>query len=110
MIKELFFHLLKVIYLIYLINKYLVLLSLKYAEDKPKNPLKALREFFGKYHDPQWDEMEALKEEIIILNQENPKLFEKVLMLEDELETVKRNFRFKNIFNQFELDKNVNIY
>lgn len=82
---------------------------MKYTENKPKNPIKAIREFFGKYHDPQWDEMEALKEEIIILNQENPKLIEKVLLLEDELENAKRNERLKNLFKSYELDKNVYI-
>lgn len=51
--------------------------------------------------------MEVLKEEIIILNQENPKLLEKVLMLEEELENVKRDKRLKNLFNSYELDKNV---
>lgn len=83
------------------------MLSLKYSGEKAKNPLSALREFFGKYHDPQWDEMEALKEEILILNHENPKLFERVLMLEEELRIAKRNQRFSNIFSQFDLDKNV---
>lgn len=85
-----------------------VLLSLKYAENKPKNPIKSIREFFGKYHDPQWDEMEALKEEIIILNQENPRLLEKVLFLEEEVEKAKLGYRIKTLFNSYELDKNVN--
>ena len=43
-----------------------VLLSLKYADKKPKNPIKAIRDFFGKYRDPRWDEMDALKEKIIV--------------------------------------------
>jgi hypothetical protein len=86
----------------------LVLLSLKYSENKPKNPLKAIREFFGKYKDPEWDEQEALKEKIIIYNEENPKLFEKLLELEEELETLKRNHRFDNLFKSYESDKNVN--
>ena len=32
-----------------------VLLSLKYAENKPRNPIKIIRDYFGKYHDPRWD-------------------------------------------------------
>jgi hypothetical protein len=84
-----------------------VLLSLKYAEDKPKNPIKAIREFFGKYHDPRWDEIDTLKEEIILLSAENPKLFEKVQELEEELIIVKRNKRITNVFKSYECDKNV---
>ncbi len=80
---------------------------MKYSENKPKNPIKAIREFFGKYHDPKWEEMEVLKEEIIILNQENPKLLEKVMQIEQDLESVKRYKRFRNLFKAYELDKNV---
>jgi hypothetical protein len=80
---------------------------LKYAENKPKNPIKTIREFFGKYNDSKWDQMEVLKEEIIILNNENPKLFEKVQALEQELEQVKKNKRYTNLFNSYEVDKNV---
>ena len=67
-----------------------------------------MREFFGKYHDNKWDEIEALKEEIIVLNQENPKLMEKVLLLEQELEYEKRQYRLKNIYKAFEIEKGVN--
>lgn len=87
-----------------------VLLSLKYSENKPKNPIKSIREFFGKYKDPRWDEMDVLKEEIVLLNQENPKLFEKVQSLEEELETLKKMKRTKNLFKAYELDKNVSFY
>jgi hypothetical protein len=85
------------------------LLSLKYSEAKPKNPLSAIREFFGNYHDRQWDEQESLKEEILLLSHENPKLLEKVLLLEEQLETVKRNHRYNNLFKSYEADKNVRI-
>ena len=84
-------------------------MSLKYADEKPKNPIKAIREFFGKYSDNKWDEMEALKEEIIILSQENPKLMEKAINLEIELENAKRNRRIRDVFKSYELDKNVKI-
>ena len=83
-----------------------VLLSLKYAEQKPKNPIKAIREFFGKYRDPRWDEMDALKEKIIVFNNENAKLLEQALQLEDELKNKKRDKRLVNLWNSFELDKN----
>jgi len=66
-----------------------------------------MREFFGKYHDTRWDEIEALKEEIIVLNQENPKLMEKVLLLEQELEYEKRQYRLKSIYRAFEIEKGV---
>jgi len=69
-----------------------------------------MREFFGKYHDTKWDEIEALKEEIIVLNQENPKLMEKVLLLEQELEYEKRQYRLKSIYQAFEIEKGVNKY
>ena len=82
------------------------LLSLKYSEQKPKNPIKAIREFFGKYKDPRWDEMSALKEKIILYQNENGKLLEEALKLEDELKTVKREKRLDDLYNLIELDKN----
>ena len=82
------------------------LLSLKYSEQKPKNPIKAIREFFGKYKDPRWDEMGALKEKIILYQNENGKLLEEALKLEDELKTVKREKRLDDLYNLIELDKN----
>ena len=83
-----------------------VLLSLKYAENKPRNPIKLVRDYFGKYHDPRWDEMSALKEKIILFNNENAKLLEEAMKLEDELKILKRSKRIDKIFNTFELDKN----
>ena len=83
-----------------------VLLSLKYAEKKPRNPIKVIRDYFGKYHDPRWDEMSALKEKIILFNNENAKLLEKAMKLEDELRTLKRTKRIDKLFDSFELDKN----
>ena len=83
-----------------------VLLSLKYAEKKPINPIKVIRDYFGKYHDPRWDEMSALKEKIILFNNENAKLLEKAMKLEDELRTLKRTKRIDKLFDSFELDKN----
>ena len=82
------------------------LLSLKYSEQKPKNPIKVMREFFGKYKDPRWDEMGALKEKIILYQNENGKLLEEALKLEDELKTVKREKRLDDLYNLIELDKN----
>ena len=83
-----------------------VLLSLKYAEKKPRNPIKVIRDYFGKYHDPRWDEMSALKEKIILFNNENAKLLEQAIKLEDELRTLKRTKRIDKLFDSFELDKN----
>jgi hypothetical protein len=83
-----------------------VLLSLKYAEKKPRNPIKVIRDYFGKYHDPRWDEMSALKEKIILFNNENAKLLEQAMKLEDELKTLKRTKRIDKLFDSFELDKN----
>jgi len=83
-----------------------VLLSLKYAEKKPRNPIKVIRDYFGKYHDPRWDEMSALKEKIILFNNENAKLLEQAMKLEDELKTLKRTKRIDKLFDTFELDKN----
>ena len=83
-----------------------VLLSLKYAEKKPRNPIKVIRDYFGKYHDPRWDEMSALKEKIILFNNENAKLLEQAMKLEDEVKNLQRTKRIDKIFNTFELDKN----
>ena len=83
-----------------------VLLSLKYAEKKPRNPIKVIRDYFGKYHDPRWDEMSALKEKIILFNNENAKLLEQAMKLEDELRTLKRTKRIDKLLDSFELDKN----
>ena len=96
----------------YIVNKGVVLLfvkvllSLKYAEQKPKNPIKIIRDYFGKYHDPRWDEMSALKEKIILFNNENAKILEQSMKLEDELKNLQRTKRLDKLFNSFELDKN----
>ena len=83
-----------------------VLLSLKYAEKKPRNPIKVIRDYFGKYHDQRWDEMSALKEKIILFNNENAKLLEEAMKLEDEVRNLQRTKRIDKLFNTFELDKN----
>ena len=62
-----------------------VLLGLKYPEKKPCNPIKIVGKYFGKYHDSRWDEMSALKEKIIIFNNENGKLLEEEMKLEEEV-------------------------
>ena len=83
-----------------------VLLSLKYAEKNPKNPIKVIRDYFVKYHEPRLYQMSALKEKIILFNNENAKLLEKAMKLEDELRTLKRTKRIDKLFDSFELDKN----
>jgi Ca2+-binding EF-hand superfamily protein len=50
--------------------------------------------------------MSALKEKIILYNNENAKLLEKAMMLEDELKNLKRTKRIDKLFDTFELDKN----
>lgn len=78
-----------------------VLLSLKYSEVKPKNPNRAIREFFGNYYDSTIDMQKSLNEEIIVLRNANPKLMEKVLELEEDLIKAKRTYRTKQIFDSF---------
>ena len=50
--------------------------------------------------------MSALKEKIILFNNENAKLLEQAMKLEDELRTLKRTKRIDKLFDSFELDKN----
>ena len=50
--------------------------------------------------------MGALKEKIILYQNENGKLLEEALKLEDELKTVKREKRLDDLYNLIELDKN----
>lgn len=81
-----------------------VLLSLKYSEVKPKNPNRAIREFFGKYYDPKIEMQNSLQEEILILKSQNNKLMEQVLDMEDQLEVAKRKFRIKAVYQGYEVD------
>ncbi len=78
-----------------------VLLSLKYSENKPKNPNRSIREFFGNYYDNSLEMQKSLNEEIIILRHQNPKLMEKVLELEEELTKEKRKSRIRKVFEAF---------
>lgn len=78
-----------------------VLLSLKYSETRPKNPNRAIREFFADYHDSSVEMVKSLNEEIIVLRNANEKLHSKVLDLEEELEKEKRKFRVKQLFQMF---------
>jgi hypothetical protein len=50
--------------------------------------------------------MGALKEKIILYQNENGKLLEEALKLEDELKTLKREKRLDELYNTIELDKN----
>ena len=50
--------------------------------------------------------MSALKEKIILYNNENAKLLEQAMILEDELKNLKRTKRIDKLFDSFELDKN----
>ena len=50
--------------------------------------------------------MSALKEKIILFNNENAKLLEQSMKLEDELKNLQRTKRLDKLFNSFELDKN----
>lgn len=86
------------------INFLIVLLSLKYSEVKPKNPNRAIREFFGKYYDPQIEMQNSLQEEILILRNENPKLMEKVLELEEQLVVAKRKHKIKQVYQSYDPD------
>ena len=45
-------------------------------------------------------------EKIILFNNENAKLLEEAMKLEDELKILKRSKRIDKIFNIFELNKN----
>lgn len=96
----------------YIVNKGVVLafvkvlLSLKYAEKKPKNPIKAIREFFGKYKDPRWEEMGALQDRILTMSNENEKLMEDIVKMEEQVKEIKRRKRINQIIPLFELDKN----
>lgn len=81
-----------------------MLLSLKYSEVKPKNPNRAIREFFGKYYDPQIEMQNSLQEEILILRNENPKLMEKVLELEEQLVVAKRKHKIKQVYQCYDVD------
>lgn len=83
-----------------------VLLSLKYADKKPKNPIKSIREFFGKYKDPRWEEMGALQDRIVEMQKENAALVEEIVKMEDDLKNKKRTKRLNDLFGLFELDKN----
>ncbi|MCQ2816754.1 MAG: hypothetical protein MJ252_05750 [archaeon] len=83
-----------------------VLLSLKYAEKKPKNPIKEIREFFGKYKSPGWEEKGALEEKIIEMQKKNGELLAEIVKMEDDLKNKKRDKRIKDLFGLFEVDKN----
>ena len=50
--------------------------------------------------------MSALKAKIILFNNENTKLLEQTMKLEDELKTLKKTKRIDKLFDSFELDKN----
>ena len=71
-----------------------------------KIQLKQSENFLVKQIDPIWDEIEDLKEKIILYNNENAKLIEQALKLEDELKTLTRTKKIDQLYNSIELDKN----
>ena len=66
-----------------------------------------IREFFHKFRDP-FNPHYQMRNDLDRLKEENPKLEEQIIRLEEEVVLAKIKFRVKNVFNQFELDKNVN--
>lgn len=80
------------------------MLSLKYSDTKPKNPNRAIRQFFGKYYDPKIEMQKSLREEILLLETEQMKLRDRVLDLEQSVEVSKKRYKIKKVYSMYELD------
>jgi len=86
----------------------LVILKLRYQETKPKNPMKTIRDFFQNYRDP-FNPSFQMQNDLENMKKENPKLEEKIIQLEAEIEVQKIKFRVKGVYGMFDLDpKTVN--
>lgn len=80
-----------------------VLLSLKYSENPPKQPSRAIRDFFGNYRDPSWDGVDSLKHEIVQEKQEFLNLKQEKQELLLELSEKKRSYLSKQLFRKYEV-------
>lgn len=81
------------------------LLALRDCKPWPENPTDYLKDFFGNYRDPKWDDVEALEKNIEdIQSNQIPNLEAKIQDLEFKLKTQrKRNF-LANCFKQLDAD------
>jgi len=87
---------------------FLVLLALRNAENKPADPTVYLQEYFGKYRDPMWDELDRLREENKKIGEERlPALQKKIKELEAAAKKAKVDARIKGLFLKLEKDKTV---
>ena len=81
------------------------LLALRDCKPWPENPTEYLKDFFGNYRDPKWDDVEALEKNIEDIEQNQiPTLEAKIQDLEFKLKIQrKRNF-LANCFKQLDAD------
>lgn len=70
------------------------LLALRDCKPWPENPTEYLKDFFGQYRDPKWDDMEALEASNKDMEEAQiPGLEQKIAELEEKLaQQKKRNF------------------
>ncbi len=88
----------------------IVILALRNAESKPSDPTTYLQEYFGKYRDPAWDEVDRLKAENKKLAEETvPAIQAKIKDLEKNVQRAKVDQRIRQIFEKLEKDKTVPI-
>ena len=83
------------------------LLALRNAEVKPNDPVNYLQDYFGKYRDPAWDEVDQLKAENKESEEKIKELKVKIEELENTLEKERAILRIHEAFLKFEKDKSV---
>jgi len=62
-----------------------------------------IRQFFQDYRDP-FNPSFQMQTELEKMKDDNPKLEEKIIQLEEELAVQKIKFKVKTVYNSFELD------
>ena len=83
------------------------LLALRNAELKPNDPVNYLQDYFGKYRDPAWDEVDQLKEDNKRMEETVLNLNAKIQDMEKALEREKAMVRIHEAFLKFDRDKSV---
>eukprot|EP00826_Nyctotherus_ovalis_P037181 TRINITY_DN3376_c0_g3_i1.p2 TRINITY_DN3376_c0_g3~~TRINITY_DN3376_c0_g3_i1.p2 ORF type:complete len:131 (+),score=41.02 TRINITY_DN3376_c0_g3_i1:684-1076(+) len=97
----------------YLVNKDIMLsftkylLALRNAEVKPSDPVSYLQDYFGKYRDPAWDEVNQLKADNKQMEETVEILKAKIEELEKTLERERAMLRIHEAFQKFDKDKAV---
>ena len=88
------------------VTLYIVLISLRNSPNLPENPSEYIQDYFGRYRDPLWDEVDYMKSEISSLTSNIDSKEKEIQSLKQEISRYKRIAHVKETFSLLGPDNN----